>query len=191
MVDETYRPLYHEIFTKVNNAKDKPKKIKVLQAYRTEALEMFLKGAFDPNITWLVPEGDVPYIPNEAPEGTEHTILDRESHKLHNYVQLERTPPDDPIVGNPNINSMKREMMFVQLLEGLSAGEAEVVCLAKDRQLSKKYKGLTAKMVQEAFGWDENFVAIATRRTGFGPNQPVDLGRTPYDIAESQRRTGG
>ena len=45
-MEETYRPLFHEIFTKVNNAKDKPKKIKVLQAYRTEALEMFLKSAF-------------------------------------------------------------------------------------------------------------------------------------------------
>ena len=74
-MEETYRPLYHEIFTKIKNAKDKPKKVKVLQAYRTEALEMFLKGALDPNITWLIPEGDTPYIPNEAPDGTEHTIL--------------------------------------------------------------------------------------------------------------------
>ena len=191
MAYETYRPLFHELFTKVNNAKDKPKKIKVLQAYRTEALEMFLKGAFDPNITWLIPEGDVPYIPNEAPDGTEHTILEREAHKLHNYVQLERNPPDGPIVGNPNINSMKREMMFIQLLEGLSAGEAKVLCLAKERTLSKEYKGLTAKMVQEAFGWDENFVAVQTQRVGFGPKQPVDLGRTQQDFQESQRRTGG
>ena len=188
-MEETYRPLYHEIFTKVNNAKDKPKKIKVLQAYRTEALEMFLKGALDPNITWLIPEGDTPYIPNEAPDGTEHTILDREALKFYNYVQLERNPPDGPIVGNPNLNQMKREMMFVQMLEGLSAGEAKVLCLAKERTLSKEYKGLTARMVQEAFGWDENFVAIPTTRTGFGPNRPVDLGRTQADM-DHVNRTG-
>ena len=188
-MEETFRPLFHEIFTKVNNAKDKPKKIKVLQAYRTEALEMVLKGAFDPKISWLIPEGNVPYIANEAPDGTEHTILEREAHKLHNYVQLERNPPDGPIVGNPNLNQMKREMMFVQMLEGLSAGEAKVLCLAKERTLSKEYKGLTARMVQEAFGWDENFVAIPTTRTGFGPNRPVDLGRMQADI-DHVNRTG-
>ena len=115
--------------------------------------------------------------------------MEREAHKLHNYVQLERNPPDGPIVGNPNINSMKREMMFIQLLEGLSAGEAQVLCLAKDRSLSKKYKGLTAKMVQEAFGWDENFVAVQTQRVGYGPNQRVDLGRTREDM-EYVNRTG-
>ena len=156
-MQETYRPLYHEIFTKINNAKDKPKKLAVLRKYRTPSLEMFLKAAFDPQISWLVPDGDVPFMPNEAPDGTEHTILDRESHKLHNYVQLERTPPDDPIVGNPNINSMKREMMFVQMLEGLSEGEANLLCLAKDQKLNRKYKGLTANLIREAFNWDENF----------------------------------
>ena len=181
-MEETYRPLFHEIFTKVNNAKDKPKKIKVLQTYRTEALEMFLKSAFDPKVTWLLPEGDTPYMPNEAPDGTEHTILERETHRLYNYVQLERHPPEAPIVGNPNINTMKREMMFVQLLEGLSAGEAECVVLAKDNSLSKKFKGLTGKCVQDAFGWDENFVErqIASR------NRPVDLGRTRQDFDNSQ-----
>ena len=89
---ETYSPLFHEIFTKVNNAKDKPKKVAVLQKYRSEALENFLMAAFNPQITWLLPEGDVPYIPNEAPDGTEHTRLSAEARKLHNYVQREGTP---------------------------------------------------------------------------------------------------
>ena len=77
-MQETYRPLYHEIFTKINNAKDKPKKLAVLTKYRSASLEMFLKAAFDPKITWLLPEGDVPFMPNDAPEGTEHTILEQE-----------------------------------------------------------------------------------------------------------------
>jgi len=183
MVFETYQPLFHEIFAQVNNAKDKPKKVAVLRKYRSEGLESFLMVAFNPDIEWLLPEGDVPYMPNDAPDGTEHTILEREAHKLHNYVQLERNPPDGPIIGNPNINTMKREMMFVQLLEGLSAGEAQCVVYAKDSSLSKKYKGLTARCVQEAFGWDVNFVAkeIAAR------NRPVDLGRTRQDVDDSRR----
>ena len=42
MAYETYTPMYSEIFTKVHNAKDKATKIKVLQKYRNEPLEMFL-----------------------------------------------------------------------------------------------------------------------------------------------------
>ena len=84
---ETFSPLFHEIFAKVNNAKDKPKKVAVLQQYRSEALENFLMAAFNPSITWLLPEGHVPYIPNEAPDGTEHTRLSHEARKLHHYVQ--------------------------------------------------------------------------------------------------------
>ena len=156
---ETYSPLFHEIFTKVNNAKDKPKKVAVLQKYRSEALENFLMAAFNPQITWLLPEGDVPYIPNEAPDGTEHTRLAAEARKLHNYVQREGTP-QGAFLGNPDINSAKREMMFIQLLEGLSAGEAEDLCLAKDQSLNKKYKGLNANVVREAFGWNSDFVKV-------------------------------
>ena len=156
---DTFSPLFHEIFTKVNNAKDKPKKVAVLRQYRSEALENFLMAAFNPSITWLLPEGDVPYIPNEAPDGTEHTRLAAEARKLHNYVQREGTPQGS-FLGNTDINSAKREMMFIQLLEGLSAGEAEDLCLAKDQSLNKKYKGLNANVVREAFGWNADFVAV-------------------------------
>ena len=186
-MQETYRPLYHEIFTKVNNAKDKPKKLAVLRKYRTASLEMLLKAAFDPQITWMIPEGDVPFMPNEAPEGTEHTILEREVSKFHNYVQ--RETPDGPIVGNPGLNTMKREMMFVQLLEGLSRGEADVVCLAKDQVLNKKFKGLTANLIKEAFNWDENFVEINNPGYGRHPGRP-DLGRTQQDMRDSRERPG-
>ena len=157
---ETFTPLFHEIFTKVNNAKDKPKKIAVLKKYRTPALELFLMAAFNPKITWLLPEGDVPYMPNEAPDGTEHTRLASEGMKLFHYVQKEGDPDAGyPMVGNPSINNAKREMMFIQLLEGLSAGEAADLVLAKDQSLNKKYKGLNANVVREAFGWNERFVA--------------------------------
>ena len=153
---ETYTPLFHEIFTKVNNAKDKPKKVAVLRQYRSEALENFLMAAFNPSITWLLPEGHVPYIPNEAPDGTDHTRLSSEARKLHNYVQREGTPQGS-FLGNPDINSAKREMMFIQLLEGLSSGEAECLIMAKEGTLGKKYKGLTASAVREAFNWNATY----------------------------------
>jgi len=160
-VTETYRPLVHEIFTKINNAKDKPKKMQVLRQYKSEGMEKLLKAAFDPQIKWLLPEGDVPFKPNDAPEGTEHTRLEHEARTLKNYVALENAGQTH--VGNPDLNNMKRELLFIQLLEGLCEGEARVLILAKDKKLNK-YKGLTAAMVREAYGWDENFMTPGVTR---------------------------
>ena len=158
MPEETYAPLFSEICTKVNNAKDKPKKIAVLRQYRTESLEMFLKAALDPNIEWLLPEGDVPFIANEAPAGTEHTRLNQEIYKCHNYVKMNRNNVNmAPVMGNDSLNKAQREMMFIQMLEGLHKDEADLLILAKDKSVSRKYKGLTANCVCEAFGWSETF----------------------------------
>ena len=140
MPEETYVPLFSEICTKINNAKDKPKKIGVLRHYRTPAFEMFLKAALDPSIEWLLPVGDVPFMANDAPEGTEHTRLSREMLKCHNYVKMNRNRVDlAPVVGNPNLNRAQREMMFIQMLEGLHSDEAELVILAKNKDLNKKF----------------------------------------------------
>ena len=155
---ETYTPLFHEICTKVNNAKDKPAKIKVLQKYRTAALEMFMKSALCPEIEWMLPDGDVPFMANDAPEGTEHTLLSQSMAKVHNYVRLNRDKLDlPPVVGNPELNRMKREMMFIQLLEGLHKNEALLLIDAKNKVINRKYKGLNATTVCEAYGWNDNF----------------------------------
>ena len=167
---ETYTPLFHEICSKVNNAKDKPAKIKVLRQYRTTSLEMFFKSALCPQVEWLLPEGDVPFIPNDAPEGTEHTLLAQAMAKVHNYVSLNRKKLNlEPVVGNPDLNRMKREMMFIQLLEGLHQKEALLLIDAKNGEINKKYKGLNANTVCEAFGWNDNFEplnAAGTKSSG-------------------------
>ena len=161
MPERTYEPSFEEICTKVNNAKDKPAKISVLREYRTESLEMFLKGALDPNVEWLLPEGQVPYIANEAPEGTEHTTLHQEIMTCHNFIKLHLDFINKPAVyGNATLNQPRREMMFIQMLEGLHEAEDDLLITAKDKNLSKKYKGLTANCVQEAYGWDTHFQPI-------------------------------
>lgn len=78
--------LMSEVLTKVNNAKDKPKKIAVLRDYDNAPLRMVLKGAFDPNIKWALPSGTPPYIANEAPKGTEHGLLRNEAKRLWHFV---------------------------------------------------------------------------------------------------------
>ena len=164
MPEETYVPLFSEICTKINNAKDKPKKIGVLRHYRAPALEMFLKAALDPSIEWLLPSGDVPFMANDAPEGTQHTRLSREMLKCHNYVKMNRNHVNmAPVIGNPNLNRAQREMMFIQMLEGLHSAEAELIILAKNKDLSKSYKGLTANAVCEAYGWTENFEPLGVQ----------------------------
>ena len=80
-------PLYSEIAMKVNNAKDKPRKLKVLQDHDSVALRQVLKGAFDPSIKWLLPKGDVPYKVNDAPLGTDHTILSQEAKRLYLFTE--------------------------------------------------------------------------------------------------------
>jgi len=74
--------LMSEILKKVNNAKDKPKKIAILKENATAPLKQVLKGAFDPNIVWDLPAGEPPYMPNEAPTGTEHGLLRNEAKRL-------------------------------------------------------------------------------------------------------------
>ena len=141
-------PLFSEIATKVNNAKDKPRKLKVLQDHDSVALRQVLKGAFDPNIEWLLPKGDVPYTPNDAPLGTEHTILSQEAKRLYLFIEG----------GDNTITQNKRETTFVQMLEGLSAEEAEFLVAVVNKKVNNKYKGFTANLVKEAFNWNDNFM---------------------------------
>ena len=67
--------LLSEICLKVNNAKDKSKKLRVLRENDCQPLRQVLKGAFSPNIEWELPKGDVPYTPNDAPIGTDILLL--------------------------------------------------------------------------------------------------------------------
>lgn len=138
----------HEIFTKINNAKDKPKKIEVLKRYDTPYIRQLLKAAFDPKIKWILPEGTPPYIANEAPEGTEHTLLRNETRKL--YLFLEG--------GDNTISKTRKETLFIQMLEGLHKSEAEVLINVKDKKLNKVYKGLTEQLIKETFNWNDDFM---------------------------------
>jgi|TARA_B100000519_G_scaffold199893_1_gene211984 hypothetical protein len=143
-----YTPLMSEILDKVAKAKSKDKKVELLRQYNTDALRMVLKSSFDPNIEWDLPEGDVPYTPNESPEGTEHNMLVHEARTLFHYIKG----------GNPQLTTNRRENMFIQMLEGLHQSEAELVVAAKDKALHRKYKGLSANVVKEAFGWTEEYM---------------------------------
>ena len=129
----------HEVLQKVSNAKTKKEKIALLKEYNTQALRSLFTINFDDTVISMLPPGDVPYQPNDAPEGTEHTLLEKEARLLHHFFK-----------GGSNVSQVKRENMFIQMLEGLNKGEAEVLVLVKDKKLGKRWK-ITKACVSEAF----------------------------------------
>ena len=148
MAGSTYTLLFSEILDKVHKAKTKDQKVEILREHNTEAFRMILKSSFDPKIEWAMPEGKVPYVPNDAPAGTEHTVLAAQANKLWHYIKGADRATSQP----------KKEQMFIQLLEGLHSSEAELLCDAKDKKLHQVYKGLSTNVVKEAFGWNDDFV---------------------------------
>ena len=131
--------LISEVMKKASNAKTKAQKIKILRDNNTQALRSVLKWNFDPCIKSDLPEGEVPYNKNDAPIGTEHTVLEREYRNLWRFIK-----------GANDLTNMKREQLFFQLLEGLHESEAEVICLVKDGNLQDKFR-ITHAVVKEAF----------------------------------------
>ena len=148
MAVQTYTMLFSEILDKVHKAKTKDQKIKIIRENNSDSLRMFLKAAFDPKIEWVFPEGPVPYTPNDAPAGTDHSVLAMESKRLWHFIK-----------GADNqTKQARKEQMFFQMLEGLQQEEAKILVIAKDKKLHQHYKGLSSNVVREAFSWDENFV---------------------------------
>ena len=151
------QPLLSEILDRVHRAKNKDDKIKILREEHCLALEQICQWAFNPTITTALPPGAPPYIENDAPEGTEHTLLRTEANGLWHFVMVNGKPAD------PNIQRTVMERMFSRLLEGLHKDEAELLCMVKDKKLvynqkeKTGIKGLSVPILQEAFNWDENF----------------------------------
>lgn len=132
--------LISEVLQKVSNAKTKAEKIGLLRQYNSDALRSLLIVNYDESVISLLPEGDVPFKMNEAEKNGEHTYLEREFRRLYIFFKG----------GNSSIRQTQRENLFIQMLEGLHKDEAELLILAKDKALQKKYK-LTRACVEEAF----------------------------------------
>ena len=141
VMNSNHRLLISEILRKISNAKTKKEKVDLFKKHNSPALRQLMIINFDESILSELPEGDVPYTPNDAPVGTDHTRLEQEYRGLYRFFKG----------GDSRIKSLKRETMFVQLLEGLSAEEAELLVLVKDGRLNEKYKRITKAVVSEAF----------------------------------------
>ena len=133
-------PFVHEILEHVSKQRSRVAKVEALKEHRNPALVSILIWNFDDTVISLIPEGPVPFKPNDVPEGRDHTSLRREAKNLYHFVKG----------GNDTLNAIRRETMFIQMLEGLHPKEAEIVILTKDKKLSTKYR-VTYEVVAEAF----------------------------------------
>lgn len=165
-------PFQHEILELVSKQRSNDKKIEVLKEYRNDGLVTILIWNFDDSVVSLLPEGDVPYADMENQNslggnltelieskaknqnvktngyyGTEDfvnekmkTSIRKEYSNFYNFVQG----------GNNGLSQLRKETMFINILQGLHPLEAELLCLVKDKKLTSKYK-VSFENVKEAY----------------------------------------
>ncbi len=159
-------PFVFEVLDLASQQKSSAKTVEALQYYDHDCVKMIMLWNFDSSVISLLPEGEVPYgetqdqtvymgslsenLAREAAggesatgqdlDGRGRTSLRREYQNLYHYVKG----------GNDALSTTRREMMFINLLQGLHPREAEVLVLTKDKKLTDKYK-ITLDQVKEAY----------------------------------------
>ena len=127
-----------EILEEVAAQSKREDKIAKLRENANNAVFMkILQWTFDERIKFQLPPGEVPYNPTKYLD--QEGNLYGEARRLYLFVEG----------GNPNLSQLRRESLFIQLMETLSPKEAKLLEAVKDKKMP--YKGITEKLVQEAF----------------------------------------
>lgn len=131
-----------DVFEVANKAKTKQERADILKANDSFALKSVLQLAFHPNVVAALPEGAPPYKKVDAAQNDYHLgYLHAEARKFGYLVEQP----------GQNLNRMKRENIFITILESLPGPEADMLIAAKDKKLHKLYKGITADVAKLAF----------------------------------------
>ena len=157
-----------EIFDVVTKQRTKVKKVEALKKFNHPSLKALFIWNFDETIISLLPPGEVPYAGVDEQNVSSGTVsgkigdavnkmaelgsnslgaqdqgrtsIRQEFKKFYNFLQG----------GNPGLSSLRRETMFINIVQGLHPREAEILCLVKDKKLQTKYK-ITKELVSEAY----------------------------------------
>ncbi len=145
--------LISEVLQRASNAKTKAQKVEILQEYKSPALTKVLLCNFAKTIEFVFPTGKTPYTPLDRPKGVQHQILFTEQRLLDKFIK--KTVNGVTYFGcsgstKPRIQQIKKEHMWIQLLESLHQDEAELLDLVKDGGLTTRYK-VTKQNVIDAF----------------------------------------
>ncbi len=161
-------PFIFEVLNLVSKQRTNNKKIEILQKYEDLSLKTILIWNFDETVISLLPEGDVPY----ASTGEQTSYSGTLSNKIEDAVSKMEELNSNSLGsmdqgrssirkeynmfynfvkgGNDSLSSLRRETMFINILQGLHPLEAEILCLVKDKKLQTKYK-ITKEIVSEAY----------------------------------------
>ena len=133
--------LASEFFDQLEKAATKEEKLKLLSQNNNNLVRTLIRFNFDYNIKFLLPEGAPRYkVDKDVPAGYEKTKLQLEMRRFYLFIK-----PD------VNINKLKRERLFIEMLEGLHCTAAEDFILVKHKILSTKYKTITHELISEAY----------------------------------------
>ena len=165
IVDLPPNPFTFEVLSLASKQRSNAKKVEVLRKYEHNSIKAIFIWNYDDSSISLLPPGEVPYSSLKDEQNSSGTLstkigqqtstmqfnntvnankgfttLRREWTKLYNFVKG----------GNDKLNGLRRETMFIQILEGLHPLDAEILCLVKDKKLYDKYK-ITKENVIEAY----------------------------------------
>jgi hypothetical protein len=161
-------PFIFEILQLASKQRTNAKKVEVLKKYEDPSLKSIFIWNFDESVVSVLPPGEVPYASVGEQNSFSGTISEKiedavvkmnevgsnslgsqdqgfssirkEYQKFYNFVRG----------GNDGLSSLRRETMFINILQGLHPLEAEILCLVKDKKLDEKYK-ITKEIVSEAY----------------------------------------
>ena len=161
-------PFVYEVFDACSKQRTKAKKVEVLKRYAHESVMAVLIWNFDETIVSLLPEGEVPYGSTKEDSNVTGTLSD----KINDAVSMMRESGSTSLGsqdqgkasiraeytkfynflkgGNDGLSSLRRETMFINILEGLHPLEAEILVSVKDKRLTDKYK-ITKEVVSLAY----------------------------------------
>ena len=162
-------PFAFEVFNLASKQRTKAKKVEVLKRYEDPSLKALFIWNFDETVISVLPSGEVPYTGYDDQttySGTLTTKISEEVRKMHETGSFSMGSGDKEghttirreyvnfyhflKGGNDALNNIRRETMFINILEGLHPLEAEIIVLVKDKNLEEKYK-ITKEIVSEAY----------------------------------------
>ena len=140
-------PMVHELSEAVDSERVKAKKLELLRTHGDDSFKMVMIWNFDESVISVLPEGDVPYQPVEGDvqaskeQGVpQRTTIRNAARQFYRFVKG----------GDDQLNKIKRESIFINILQTLPQPEAEILVLVKDKALNTKYN-ITKELVSEAY----------------------------------------
>ena len=161
-------PFIYEVFDVVSKQRTKARKIEALRKFKAPVLITLFVWNFDESVISVLPSGDIPYAAIDGETGFKGTLTEKiedaaskmeelgskslgsqdqgrssirkEYTKFYNFVKG----------GNDGLSNLRRETMFINILQGLHPLEAQIICLVKDKNLESKYK-ITQDVVSKAY----------------------------------------